>query len=102
MMIKLSVYFNFCFIAPTLDIDWQNTNTFASCSPDKAIHVCKVGVEKSVKTFEGHSVSENDLVWSTFNFYIHNSSDLALRSASRFINTSRRAHTQIYVFIESG
>lgn len=47
-------------IAPTLDIDWQNTNTFASCSPDKKIHVCKIGLEKAVKTFEGHSVSEED------------------------------------------
>ena len=52
------MYIIFCVVAPTMDIDWQNTNTFASCSPDKAIHVCKVGVEKSIKTFEGHSVGD--------------------------------------------
>ena len=56
------MYIIFCVVAPTMDIDWQNTNTFASCSPDKAIHVCKVGVEKSIKTFEGHSVGEGDLM----------------------------------------
>ncbi|XP_028403257.1 F-box-like/WD repeat-containing protein TBL1X [Dendronephthya gigantea] len=49
--------------APTLDIDWQNTSTFASCSPDKTIHVCKVGVEKSVKTFEGHTGEINAIKW---------------------------------------
>lgn len=49
--------------APTLDVDWQNTSTFASCSPDKTIHVCKVGEEKSVKAFEGHTGEINVIKW---------------------------------------
>ena len=43
--------------APTLDVDWQNNTSFASCSTDKIIHVCRIGVEKPVKSFQGHTVS---------------------------------------------
>ena len=47
----------FCFHkAPTLDVDWQNNACFASCSTDRLIHVCKVGVDKPVRTFQGHGV----------------------------------------------
>uniref|UniRef100_A0A3B3TQC4 TBL1X/Y related 1b n=1 Tax=Poecilia latipinna TaxID=48699 RepID=A0A3B3TQC4_9TELE len=42
--------------APALDVDWQNNNTFASCSTDMCIHVCKLGQDRPVKTFQGHSV----------------------------------------------
>ena len=42
--------------APTLDVDWQSTNCFASCSTDKLIHVCKVGSDKPIRTFQGHKV----------------------------------------------
>ncbi|XP_046853364.1 F-box-like/WD repeat-containing protein TBL1XR1 [Xenia sp. Carnegie-2017] len=48
---------------PALDIDWQNSNVFASCSTDKAIHVCKVGAEKPLKTFEGHTGEINVIRW---------------------------------------
>lgn len=49
--------------APTLDVDWQNTDTFASCSSGRTIHVCKVGMEKSVKSFEGHTDEINVIRW---------------------------------------
>ena len=42
--------------APTLDVDWQNNNCFASCSTDKLIHVCKLGSDKPIRTFQGHKV----------------------------------------------
>jgi WD40 repeat protein len=42
--------------APTLDVDWQSNASFASCSTDRLIHVCKVGVDKPVRTFQGHKV----------------------------------------------
>ena len=42
--------------APTLDVDWQNNSCFASCSTDKLIHVCKLGSDKPVRTFQGHKV----------------------------------------------
>lgn len=41
---------------PTLDVDWQNNSCFASCSTDKLIHVCKLGSDKPIRTFQGHKV----------------------------------------------
>ena len=57
--IFLTIWLNlsFLFSAPTLDVDWQNNNSFASCSTDKYIHICKLGVEKPIKSFQGHTVS---------------------------------------------
>lgn len=43
--------------APALDVDWQNNTTFASCSTDMCIHVCRLGCDRPVKTFQGHTVS---------------------------------------------
>lgn len=42
--------------APALDVDWQSNNTFASCSTDMCIHVCKLGQDRPIKTFQGHTV----------------------------------------------
>ena len=60
-------------IAPTLDVDWQNNSSFASCSTDKIIHVCRIGLDKPVKSFQGHTVSllsSDDTVHSAFrSFY---------------------------------
>jgi hypothetical protein len=47
----------FSLSAPALDVDWQSNNSFASCSTDQCIHVCKLGVDKPIKTFQGHTVS---------------------------------------------
>jgi WD40 repeat protein len=41
--------------APTLDVDWRNNTTFATCSTDKAIHVCRLGEQRPIKTFTGHT-----------------------------------------------
>lgn len=43
--------------APALDVDWQNNTAFASCSTDMCIHVCRLGCDRPVKTFQGHTVS---------------------------------------------
>ncbi|KAA8589774.1 hypothetical protein FQN60_013288, partial [Etheostoma spectabile] len=42
--------------APALDVDWQSNNTFASCSTDMCIHVCKLGQDRPIKTFQGHTI----------------------------------------------
>lgn len=42
--------------APALDVDWQTNTSFASCSTDQKIHVCKLGVDKPIKSFQGHTV----------------------------------------------
>lgn len=49
--------------APTLDVDWQNNNSFASCSTDKIIHICKIGVDKPIKSFQGHTSEVNAIKW---------------------------------------
>lgn len=42
--------------APTLDVDWRNNVSFATCSTDKMIYVCKLGEGRPVKAFQGHQV----------------------------------------------
>jgi len=42
--------------APALDVDWQTNTSFASCSTDQCIHVCKLNVDKPIKSFQGHTV----------------------------------------------
>ncbi|KAL3316451.1 Transducin (beta)-like 1 X-linked receptor 1 [Cichlidogyrus casuarinus] len=49
--------------APTLDVDWQNTDTFASCSTDTNIHVCRLGRDKPIMTFQGHANEVNAIKW---------------------------------------
>ncbi|XP_063986941.1 F-box-like/WD repeat-containing protein TBL1XR1 isoform X2 [Diachasmimorpha longicaudata] len=43
--------------APALDVDWQTNTSFASCSTDQCIHVCKLHVDKPIKSFQGHTIS---------------------------------------------
>jgi transducin (beta)-like 1 len=49
--------------APTLDVDWRNSNSFATCSTDKSIYVCKIGEEQPVKRFQGHADEVNAIKW---------------------------------------
>ncbi|KAK2985658.1 hypothetical protein RJ640_006921 [Escallonia rubra] len=49
--------------APTLDVDWRNNVSFATCSTDHMIYVCKVGENRPVKTFSGHKGEVNAIKW---------------------------------------
>ncbi|VFQ90121.1 unnamed protein product [Cuscuta campestris] len=49
--------------APTLDVDWRNNTTFATCSTDNMIYVCKVGDSRPFKTFSGHQGEVNAIKW---------------------------------------
>lgn len=49
--------------APALDVDWKDNYTFASCSTDHCIHVCRLGVDKPLKTFVGHQHEVNAIKW---------------------------------------
>lgn len=49
--------------APALDVDWQTNNSFASCSTDQCIHVCKLHVDKPIKSFQGHTNEVNAIKW---------------------------------------
>ena len=35
-------------------VDWRDETSFASCSTDKMVYVCKVGQDSYLKCFEGH------------------------------------------------
>eukprot|EP00252_Welwitschia_mirabilis_P025248 TRINITY_DN7803_c0_g1_i2.p1 TRINITY_DN7803_c0_g1~~TRINITY_DN7803_c0_g1_i2.p1 ORF type:complete len:276 (+),score=43.48 TRINITY_DN7803_c0_g1_i2:42-869(+) len=49
--------------APTLDVDWRNNSSFATCSTDKMIYVCKLGEPRPIKTFAGHQDEVNAIKW---------------------------------------
>jgi len=49
--------------APALDVDWKDDTTFASCSTDKTVHICRVGAERPLKTYTGHTDEVNAVKW---------------------------------------
>mmetsp|Transcript_22403 Transcript_22403/g.55540 ORF Transcript_22403/g.55540 Transcript_22403/m.55540 type:complete len:948 (-) Transcript_22403:932-3775(-) len=49
--------------APALDVDWKDDNTFASCSTDKTVHICRVGENRPLKTYTGHTDEVNAVKW---------------------------------------
>jgi len=48
---------------PTLDVDWRDETSFASCSTDRMIYVCKLNTPNYVKRFEGHRDEVNAIKW---------------------------------------
>jgi transducin (beta)-like 1 len=48
---------------PTLDVDWLDENSFATCSSDRLIHVCELGLDKPKVTFVGHEDEVNAIKW---------------------------------------
>ncbi|CAM4599600.1 hypothetical protein PO909_032918 [Leuciscus waleckii] len=61
--------------APALDVDWQNNTTFASCSTDMCIHVCRLGSERPLKTFQGHTNEVNAIKWDPSGMLLASCSD---------------------------
>ncbi|KAL3655249.1 Transducin (beta)-like 1 X-linked receptor 1 [Castilleja foliolosa] len=49
--------------APALDLDWRNNVSFATCSTDSMIYVCKVGENRPIKCFAGHQCEVNAIKW---------------------------------------
>lgn len=47
--------------APTLDVDWRDDDTFASCSTDKMIYMCSLDSAYPVRAYEGHEDEINCL-----------------------------------------
>lgn len=57
-------------LAPALDVDWQTNTSFASCSTDQCIHVCKLNADKPIKSFQGHTNEVNAIKWDK-DSYLH-------------------------------
>ncbi|KAK1346902.1 hypothetical protein QTO34_000762 [Cnephaeus nilssonii] len=67
-------------LTPALDVDWQSNNTFASCNSDMCIHVCKLGQDRPIKTFQGHTNEVNAIKWDpTGNALASCSDDMTLK-----------------------
>jgi len=61
--------------APALDVDWQTDDSFASCSTDKCIHVCKLGSQQPIKSFQGHTNEVNAIKWDPQGKFLASCSD---------------------------
>ncbi|XP_062941157.1 F-box-like/WD repeat-containing protein TBL1X [Cynocephalus volans] len=67
--------FPFHSAAPALDVDWEHNTTFASCSTDMCIHVCRLGCDRPVKTFQGHTNEVNAFKWDPSGMLLASCSD---------------------------
>ncbi|KHN78401.1 F-box-like/WD repeat-containing protein TBL1X [Toxocara canis] len=58
-----------------LDVDWMADDMFASCSTDMCIHVCRLGCEKPLKTFQGHTNEVNAVKYDSHSRLLASCSD---------------------------
>ncbi|CAO3664667.1 unnamed protein product [Rhizopus stolonifer] len=58
-----------------LDVDWMDNTTFASCSSDKTILVCKLGQNKPLVKWIGHEDEVNAVRWDPSGQYLASCSD---------------------------
>ncbi|KAG0178818.1 Transducin (beta)-like 1, Y-linked [Apophysomyces sp. BC1034] len=58
-----------------LDVDWMDNTTFASCSSDRTIYVCRVGSPKPLKKWVGHEDEVNAVRWDPSGQYLASCSD---------------------------
>jgi transducin (beta)-like 1 len=49
--------------APALDVDWKDDITFASCSTDKRVLICRVGEDRPLRIYSGHLDEVNAVKW---------------------------------------
>ena len=56
-------------------MDWQTDESFASCSTDKCIHVCRLGSDKPIKSFQGHTNEVNAIKWDPQGRFLASCSD---------------------------
>jgi|EP01047_Picozoa_sp_COSAG01_P009832 transducin (beta)-like 1 len=52
-----------CHAKATLDVDWRDNDSFASCSTDNHIYVCKLGQSEPVRKYSGHKDEVNAVKW---------------------------------------
>ncbi|KAJ3096781.1 Transducin (beta)-like 1 X-linked receptor 1, partial [Phlyctochytrium planicorne] len=49
--------------APCLDVDWRDDSTFATCSTDRIIYICRLGMLEPVTSFKKHEDEVNAIKW---------------------------------------
>mmetsp|Transcript_2297 Transcript_2297/g.3139 ORF Transcript_2297/g.3139 Transcript_2297/m.3139 type:complete len:546 (+) Transcript_2297:94-1731(+) len=83
-----------------MDVDWRDADYFATCSSDRAIHICQVSaadVSKSSATFTGHQDEVNFICWSPGGLLLASCSDDATAKIWTLENGLRfdlRGHTK--------
>jgi transducin (beta)-like 1 len=87
--------------AATLDVDWKDNTTFASCSTDKAINILQVGLATPQQTFTGHTDEVNAIKWDpTGNLLASCSDDYTAKiwkpSSSSCVHDLREHKKEIY------
>ncbi|KAF7824656.1 WD40 repeat-containing protein HOS15-like [Senna tora] len=60
---------------PVLDVDWRNNVSFATCSMDEMIYVCKIGENHLPKAFVGHKGQVNCVRWDPTSSFLASCSD---------------------------
>ncbi|KAL3911819.1 MAG: hypothetical protein SGPRY_008551, partial [Prymnesium sp.] len=86
---------------PTLDVDWRDETSFASCSTDRMIYVCKLNSPNYVKLFQGHTDEVNAIKWDPSGELLASCSDdytaklWSMSSASALV-TLRQHTKEIY------
>ncbi|KAG2184748.1 hypothetical protein INT43_000661 [Umbelopsis isabellina] len=58
-----------------LDVDWMDDTTFASCSTDQTICLCKVGSSKALRKWRGHDDEVNAVRWDPTGEWLASCSD---------------------------
>jgi len=48
----------------TLDVEWRDANSFATCGSDSMIYLCSLGKNQPIKEFCGHKDEVNAIRWS--------------------------------------
>lgn len=61
--------------AATLDVDWRDATSFATCSSDAKIYVCQLGRTKPLTCFEGHEDEVNAIKWDPQGLLLASCSD---------------------------
>jgi WD40 repeat protein len=63
--------------APVLDVDWSDSDLFATCSSDRTIFICKVSTTEStaIRALRGHEDEVNSVSWSPGGQYLASCSD---------------------------
>ena len=56
-------------------MDWKSEESFASCSTDKQIHVCSLGKDRPIKSFQGHTNEVNAIKWDPQGKFLASCSD---------------------------
>mmetsp|Transcript_49274 Transcript_49274/g.112924 ORF Transcript_49274/g.112924 Transcript_49274/m.112924 type:complete len:397 (-) Transcript_49274:360-1550(-) len=87
--------------APTLDVDWRDDDSFASCSTDRLIYYCRLGEEGAVRTFSGHTDEVNCVKWGPHGRLLASCSDdctarLWSVEQERWVHTFAKHSKEIY------